>query len=338
MTSLCWVVAMLSVVFALIAWSPLYFARSASGAGLGPWYWSLDVIASLASQGAFVVLVACLVVLAIRRFVCAGVLGVVIVGLVVMPLSEPRLGRSKPSPSDVRLLVYNSHTYSNDIELKHAMLGDLDVDIAVVLETSTGMMDTLIRGEGFRRTHPYGWLPRSKWSGCPAVMSRFPVEPDESALADQLRVIRRELWDHLYRLEIVHAPSGSFALVQAHARSPRHAKRWEVGLDQLLDLADIVGRIEEVTGLPVVVAGDFNSPPTSVRARAFAIRSGLVRAKPAMRPGGTFPSWLPGWAALAIDGVYASPGVKVTSWEVVGSAGSDHRGVVVTLSMGAGDG
>ena len=49
--------------------------------------------------------------------------------------------------------------------------------------------------------------------------------------------------------------------------------------------------------------------------------------------GGSFPSSLPAVLGLAIDGVYASPGVGVKSWRTIGSAGSDHRAVVVDLVL-----
>ena len=333
LSTACWVVALLGALYSSVSWSPVLVAGAGAEGELGSWFWVFDVLTSLAGMTAYAILIVCLLVVCLRRYVCAGVLALAFVSLVVLPMSEPRLGRAVGGAGEVRVLVYNSHTFSNEIDEKHALLTGAGVDVAVVIETSTQMMSSLMRGEGFREAHPYGWLPSSKWSGCPAVMSRFPVEPEGSALSDRLRSVRRDLWDHLCRLEIVHSPGGSFALIQAHARSPRNARRWSVGLDQLLDLADCSRRVQELTGLPVVVAGDFNSPPTSMRARAFAIRSGLVRAKPATRVGGSFPSAVPAFAGLAIDGVYASPGVRVTSWEILDSAGSDHRGVVVGIVL-----
>jgi endonuclease/exonuclease/phosphatase (EEP) superfamily protein YafD len=327
----CWVAAAIAYVWLALVWLPLFFAGSAGRGELSNWFWAVDLCASLAAQSVICVAFIFGVLLLLRRRACACAVCVVLVGLVVLPISEPRLGRAPGDAESVRLLVYNSHTQSNDIDLKNAMLTGSDVDVAVVLEISTGMMRSYIAGKGFRSTHGYGELPRSTWSGGPAILSRLPVESRESDVGRGLRQLRRDLWDHLYRLEIIHAPAGSFVLIQAHARSPRRAARWAYGLDQLLQLADMVKRVEELVGLPVVVAGDFNSPPTSVRARAFADRSGLVRAKPAFTLGGTFPSALPGAVSLAIDGVYASPGVGVKSWETIGSAGSDHRAVVIEL-------
>ena len=331
MSCACWCAAFLAIVWLGLVWSPVVFASSAAKGMLGEWYWAVDLCASLAAQSVVGVVVVLVAVSALRRRVCAGVVGCVLVGLLALPMSEPRLASAPGDAEAVRLLVYNSHTQSNDVELKNALLSGAGVDVAVVLEISTGMMRSYIAGRGFRATHGFGMLPRSEWSGCPAILSRFEVEPHESELGRQLRKARRDLWDHLYRIEVVHAPTGSFVLIQAHARSPRRPERWAYGLGQLRQLATIVGEVREITGLPIVVAGDFNSPPTSVRARAFADLSGLVRAKPAYALSGSFPAATPSWAALAIDGVYASPGVRVKSWEPIGSAGSDHRAVVIEL-------
>ena len=330
-TALCWLVASAAVVWLVLVWSPVVFAGKAGAGELGHWYWVVDLCASLAAQSVVVVFVVCAFLVVIRRKMCAGVAGAALVGLLVLPMSEPRLRRAPRGAESVRILVYNSHTQSSDTDAKNALLWASDADVAVVLEIWTEMMRSYMAGDGFRATHGYGKLPQYALSGSPAILSRFPVEPEESGLGRELGPVRRELWDHNYRIEVVHAPAGSFALIQAHARSPRRAARWSYGMDQLLAVAEIVGRVEEITGLPVVVAGDYNSPPTSVRARAFADRSGLVRAKPWHVLGGTFPADVPGFIALAIDGVYASPGVGVKSWEMVGSAGSDHRGVVIEL-------
>lgn len=333
-TALLWLLTAASVVVLACAWMPMFLVERAASGGLGSWFWAVDVLASLSSIYVWGILMLAVMALLLRRFAAAAILEACALGLVVLPMSEARLVGADVSEETLSLVVYNAHTQSAAVADKHALLARADADVVVMLETSTGMMRSLIAKEGVRETHPYGWLPSAVWSSCPAVMSRYPVTPEaESA---ELREIRRRLWDHLYRMEIVHAPGGSVAMIQAHARSPRRAERWAWGLAQLNELADIVREVEAITGLPVVVAGDFNSTPTGVRARAFAARSGLVRAKPAMRLGGTYPAWSPVLLALPIDGVYASPGVRVTSWEVMGSAGSDHRALRVGLAIGSG--
>ena len=319
-------------VGAASAWGAMLAAGRASRGEIGLWFWWVDLLASLAAQAAMLMLVLVCVSAVLRRWRASAVSGAVLLVLMAAVVSVPRLERTD-SEEVVRVLAYNANTASGKIDEKDALLTSSGADVMLILETPTALVDRYEAGLGVRKSHPFGWLPGYSWSGYPVILSRFAVEPRRLAgLAEVLR-IRDRLWAHRYRLEIVHAPGGSFVLVQVHARSPRRPARWRAGLDQLLDAADLVREAGAATGLPVVVAGDFNSPPTGVRSRAFARRSGLVRAKPALRLGGSYPSGLPAMFGVAIDGVFASPGVRVRSWRVLGSAGSDHRAVAVELGF-----
>lgn len=326
---------MLALVWAVVVWSPLVLADAASRGEVGQWCWVVDVCASLASQSVVGLVVLAGVAASVRRWGAAVVVSIAAVGVAVLPLSEPRLGRAGAQSPVVRVLTYNARTGSGAVEAKAALVRSADADVLVLLEPPLEWVEGYLAGGGGLDGYVSGWRPEGAWSGCPLLLSRYPVDEHGAALG----AVRRRLWDHFYRLEIVRTPAGDVAVVQAHARSPRRAARWRVGLEQLLMVGDAVREIGAITGLPVVVAGDFNSPATGLRARAFARRSGLVRAKPALIAAGTFPSWLPSWLGISIDDVYASPGVRVASWEVIGSGGSDHRGLVVGLvvdqSLGA---
>ena len=255
-----------------------------------------------------------------------GILFAVAVAVASLPMSEPRLGGATGNEKPIRLVIYNAKTGSGAVDTKNELMLSADADVIAMLEAPLDFVGRYLGGEmldGYASV----WHPKGPWSGCPLLVSRLPMREHGSDLAE----IRRRLWDHMYLLEIVRTEAGDVAVVLMHARSPRRPWRWSSGLEQLREAADMVREIGERTGLPVVVVGDFNSTPTSVRGRAFADRSGLVRAKPAMKAAGTFPSLVPSFAGLSIDGVYASPSVRVARWEPIGSAGSDHRALVVEL-------
>lgn len=311
----------------------MVFAGAAARGELGEWFWAVDMAAALASPGALVAIAAGAASFGLRRWVAGVVIALGAAAMGAVPMSEARLGRAPAGSAGVRVLIYNAWTGSGAVSEKASLIAGAEADVVAVLEPSLDFVEAYLRGEvlGGMRT---GWRPPGAWSGCPILVSRWEVEEHGGERGARLREIRRGLWDHFYRLEIVKTPAGDVAVVQMHARSPRRPARWREGLEQLLVAADLVREVGELTGLPVVVAGDFNSTPVGVRARAFARRSGLVRAKPAMVWAGTYPSWAPGGTALAIDDVYASPGVRVVSWSVTGPAGSDHRGVVVELAAG----
>lgn len=325
--------AALSAALAVSAWMPMAFAGRAARGELGEWFWAVDVAAALASPGALVALAAGASSLVFRRWRASAAILACALAMALVPMSEPRLGRAPPGSTGVRVLIYNARTGSGAVREKDELIAGADADVVAVLEPPIDVVSAYLRGEVLAGTRT-GWKPAGAWSGCPILASRWEVEDHGGERGARLREIRRGLWDHFYRLEIVQTPAGDVAVILMHARSPRRPSRWREGLEQLLLAADLVREVGKVTGLPVVVAGDFNSTPVGVRARAFARRAGLVRAKPAMRWSGTYPAWMPGGTALAIDDVYATPGVRVASWDVVGSAGSDHRGVVVGLELG----
>ncbi len=330
--ALSWAIAIASALWAIVVWSPAFLVGRAAEGDIWGWYWIVDVIAALASPSVALLAVLVLVSAICRRWVATGLVLVSTAAVLALPLSVDRLERAPKSASDLRLLTYNSWTGSKDISAKEAMFREADADVIAILEPSLALAERYVWGGGVLDGYASGWKPEAAWGSCPFLMTRLGVVSHDAQSAE-LRSIRRRLWDHFYRLEIVRTPTGDVAVVQVHARSPRGPDRWMAGLTQLLMVADIVRELEAHTGLPIVVVGDFNSPPSGLRARAFARRSGLVRAKPALWLGGSYPSWAPSVLSLSIDDVYASPGVRVSGWRVLGSAGSDHRAVIVDLSL-----
>jgi endonuclease/exonuclease/phosphatase family metal-dependent hydrolase len=94
----------------------------------------------------------------------------------------------------------------------------------------------------------------------------------------------------------------------------------------------LVSRLRGV-GLPVVVAGDLNEGPDGPAWRSLS----AVAADPAPTADPTFPSWRP---RLRIDAVLTAAAVGVAEYDVWRPdpedlrAASDHRPVLVTLSVG----
>lgn len=324
-----WLIAAGALAWTLAVWMPLALAHTASRGEIGDWAWIIDLCASLASQSVPPLACAALVAAALRRWPPALLTAAACAAVAALPLSEPRLPRATTTGPTLRVLTYNAKTGSGHLDAKAELVRSANADALVLLEPPLDWVHLYLAGGGGLDNYHTGWRPTGAWSGCPLLLSKHPVDEHSIALAP----LRRKLWDHFYRLEILRTPAGPVALIQAHARSPRRPARWRTGLEQLLLLADAVKELQERTGLPVIVAGDFNSPPTGLRARAFALRSGLIRAKPMAIATGTFPAWLPSWAGVAIDDLYASPGITLVSWKVTGSAGSDHRAVIVELRL-----
>lgn len=93
------------------------------------------------------------------------------------------------------------------------------------------------------------------------------------------------------------------------------------------ELDRLAGAVQEMPGR-VVVAGDFNDTPWSAGFGRFLARSGL-RHMDRFIP--TFPSGRRGLPQLAIDHVFASPGVSIGEVILGPDVGSDHRPLVATI-------
>lgn len=127
--------------------------------------------------------------------------------------------------------------------------------------------------------------------------------------------------------------SDSLLLLPLGPRSPRSEDLWATGVRALSDAALQVRLAQQSTGLPIVVAGDFNSTPNSLGYQRFREISGLRDANNSWWPAGTWPTVLPRWLGIRIDHVFVSEDVTVNSYRLGPNLGGDHRPVVVDLSV-----
>lgn len=118
-----------------------------------------------------------------------------------------------------------------------------------------------------------------------------------------------------------------------HPSSPQSVRAIESNRVANAGLAALAGAVAESVG-PVIVAGDFNAPPRSSSARAYAA-AGLLDAHAAVGagfghtwPAGKLPRFVPG---VRIDAVWSGGGLVPVACEVAADTGSDHRPVVADL-------
>lgn len=121
---------------------------------------------------------------------------------------------------------------------------------------------------------------------------------------------------------------GGLTLFGIHTTKPPHVRSQ---LKQLRTMAKVIGH---VSGRRLAI-GDFNATPTSEMLKVFAAQSGLRRL-----------TWIPSWPArfgpfpqIAIDHMFASPGVRAITRQVIGdNAGSDHYPIIETVAVKVGQG
>ncbi|MBL4808933.1 MAG: endonuclease/exonuclease/phosphatase family protein [Phycisphaerales bacterium] len=213
-----------------------------------------------------------------------------------------------------------------DADMKTMM--QLGLDVLVIQEVPTELSRG-IRNRGYLEgsSMPYwvhrGWVKDEVSPGF--VVSKYPLEligPDENDALGSHQLMC-----------IVRHPDGDFVVGLMHPWSPRSVEKWKEGNRVVRAHVEQVGRIRELTGLPMVVGADLNSTRGQYRSRRL-LRSGLSPGKPLMVfDGGSFPAGRPGLMQIQLDDIWRTDDVRVVSWGMLDLTGSDHRAVIAGLSF-----
>jgi len=265
-----------------------------------------------------------------KRWASAGVCGAALAVAVAGVVPGRTLwagGDGQTDDGSVRVLVYNALAHNEDREGVRSTILDADADVVGLLEPPTWLVDELREGGAWRERYPHYFVSERASAGFKVVLSRWPQYDVES---------RREGAKHTLvagtRQMLLDRPAGAFAFTLVHPRSPRTPARWRAGNALVETLVARHESLIEPLGVAHVVAGDFNATPMGYRSRALAA-GGLLRAKPLGLSAGTFPGWAPWPLSLAIDDVLVSPLVVVERWRAADGGGSDHRAVIVDLTI-----
>lgn len=157
-----------------------------------------------------------------------------------------------------------------------------------------------------------------------ALFSNLPILGDESRRLPNDR-------NHYLRLRLRLPQSGaSLTLIEVHAVWPLGT---QVALKRNAELGFVADLAAQAAGSPTILVGDFNVTPYSPHFRALERDSGLSSNLRARWPVGTWPSWLPAWAAISIDHLLVSPQIQVLERRVGPSFGSDHYAVTTRLRV-----
>ncbi|MCC7389887.1 MAG: endonuclease/exonuclease/phosphatase family protein [Phycisphaerales bacterium] len=306
-------------------------------AGCSAWAWAgagwvVDLAANLTAQWLTLAILLALVACPLRRWRAAAVCALCALAAWAGLLATPRADRASGANPDavVRVLVMNAAPSNRRTDDLVDAIRDADPDVLIVLETPETLLPFLKDGGGLRDRLPHGWVPDHAGESFRAVLTRWPQRGGDDWEAGPWATA-----DHGLRVMRVERPGGAFTLVVAHPASPRTARRWADGNALVERVAAMVNTRLLPEGLPLLVAGDFNSAPAAHRSRLLSGRTGLRRAKPRALPAGTWPAALPWPARAAIDDVFVDGATGVVSWRAVPAPGSDHSAVLVELSLGA---
>lgn len=284
----------------------------------GRWWWVLDNLTNYWPQmTAALALCAGLLLLARDRRPALLTLALALYGsLWVWPMYLPPSANQPAAGSlekPITLLLSNVYSFRPDLDDVLALVGSLDPDIVVLLET---VPDHYTQVETLAAAYPYHFHePRVTGQ---AIFSKIPFES----------------------LEVVHWPGGRidvlarlgpdehrFLLIATHGRAAVTPRKAQERNAHLAALADFIAAEKE----PVLLAGDLNTTPFSSTYIDFREAAALQESRRGRGLMGTWPN--PGFLGLPpvfsfieapLDHILATPGIAVQRFEKAPPLNSDH--------------
>ena len=270
---------------------------------------------------------------ALRRFATAGASALLAVALLAWSL--PLVGPAVPEAEGPLLRVMTSNVRYDHAEPAGllAALDEHDPDLLLLQEWAPLHEEALGPALDARFPHRVVKLNAVTDVDGVAAFSRFPIESvplDGGAPTPAPRWLSPKA----QRLRLS-AHGRTVEVFNVHPSSPQRVSAITANRVTQGRLASLAGAAVGLLG-PVVVAGDFNAPPASAPAQAWA-GEGLLDAHAAAGPrlsfGHTWPDaklpfFVPG---VRIDAVKSGGGLVPVSCVVGPPTGSDHRPVVAEL-------
>jgi endonuclease/exonuclease/phosphatase (EEP) superfamily protein YafD len=284
----------------------------------------LAVLQALLPLWCVAALLACLVLALRRAFVPAAVL-LVLAAASLAPVVAPSVGSvtgTTCTPGEqVRVLSLNAEHGRADTSSLAEVIRHSAPDVLVLVESSEPMLTALAAGfPAWEYTHRTGKVVTGG-SADTVILSRHPLQ-EEAAAALQSN---GALFDVPVAV-IDHPLTGPIRVAGVHPAPPTYSPSSWAGT-----LQDLGAWKHGQTGMPLVMAGDFNATAAHPQFRALA--AGLVEASPRLGPwaGATWPADMDLPAFAGIDHVLVR-GLAVLGSERFSVPGTDHHGIVARLA------
>lgn len=285
---------------------------------LGQLWVALDVFSHFTLQIAVVTLgflVGCLMPRAklLAAFVVM-ILGIVAIGAWPHVASrEARvLEQAKPGERALKVASFNTLWTNRDADAVRAEIERLDADVITLIEMSPAKRHILA---GLRSRYPFQYDCFNLDYCGSAILSKLPFAGKEA----------RSRWAGPPFIRVTLGPeAGGLSVFGVHTIRFPHATA------QFRQAGEMAKVVERAPG-PRLVMGDFNATPFSRVLEVLQDSANLTRLT-------NLPSWpaLAGLPQIAIDHIFASPGIRQIEAERIGEpAGSDHYPVSVRIAVPA---
>ena len=288
---------------------------------LGDRPWFLDLMSHFRLQYAALLLPICGLLAWRRRWRSATVFAAAL-GLNAALLGPLWWGGTQPTGSgpSLRLVVFNVYAGNTRRDAVARWLAERDADVIVVEEVNAAWVAELDAGlPGYLRLDTP--TVREDNFGMAVLVRRGLRVDGVTAELDAAQVPRIDL-----RLDL----AGQWVRVLGvHSMPPVGGAGSAVRAAQI----EAVGRRVRDTAEPIIVAGDLNATPWSAPFRRLLRDAGLRDSARGFGYRGTWPSGLWWTGMIPIDHVLISPRWRVDHRRVGPDLGSDHRAVVVDLTL-----
>jgi endonuclease/exonuclease/phosphatase (EEP) superfamily protein YafD len=234
------------------------------------------------------------------------------------PASPLPAAASATSGARVRLMLSNVYLGNKDYGALLETVREERPDVLVLQEVTGAWWKRL---GALRAEYPYyNALPRRGGSGI-ALFSRLPVSETE------ILTFGESTQPGMFaRLDAGGRPLSVLAL---HPPTPMRLDKFRFRNAQF---AEAAARMRETEG-PRVLIGDLNSTPWSPYYQDLVRDSGLRDARVGAGVGPTWPMPLPSFLRIPIDHCMTGGEVRVESIRTGGRTGSDHRPLVVDVTV-----
>ena len=200
-------------------------------------------------------------------------------------------------------------------------------DIVVLQENTPYWSEKLA---ALRDLYPYGWPRLEPFSNDVVVLSRYPLLEQETLPISSTG----GEWGRAVRV-VADLGDAQLAVYGVHPDTPRSRHQWEARNAYLAALGTLVGSREQ--GRPHVIAGDFNTPPTSVALDRLRLAADV---RDTAGKGPRWPTRQPlllapylSWLGAPVDHVLASPDIAVDGFGLGRHVESDHLPVIAELRV-----
>jgi APA family basic amino acid/polyamine antiporter len=285
-----------------------------------PWFWAGELASHFVLQWLMLSGLSALLLILVRRpwasLLAAAMVVVHAIAFVQNPGAAPESGAKSDavtvSVASLNLLAGN-HKHDEVLDL----IGNLDADLVVCLEVTPPWAETL---QKLNRLYRFQEItPRDHAFGI-AVLSRQPIAAREF---QPLGLDRPQL---LIRVPL--PDDRAWYLGATHVDPPI---RPQMALDRDACLNEWSTELL-AQGAPAVMMGDFNTTPWSPVFRKLLAQKKWWDSRGGFGNQPTWPSWL-GGLGIPIDHALVGSGVRVLNRSTFAIPGSDHRGLLLELSI-----